>query len=72
MSDIAETPLVVAVGSGTSINTLGELVGRLKTGKDNSYGSAGPGSSPHLVSELLLHEVQGRRRTFRIRAACRR
>nr|WP_242696567.1 tripartite tricarboxylate transporter substrate binding protein [Bordetella bronchiseptica] len=59
VSDIAETPLVVAAGSGTSINTLGELVDRLKTGKDNSYGSAGPGSSPHLVSELLLHEVNG-------------
>ena len=33
VSDIAETPLVVAAGSSTSINTLGELVDRLKTGR---------------------------------------
>lgn len=60
VSDIAETPLVVAVSARDATNTFSELVSRLKTGTEHSYGSAGPGSSSHLVSELLLHEVSGK------------
>ena len=48
----------MAAGSGTSINTLGELVDRLKTGKDNPW-SAGRAVRRTWSRELLLHEVNG-------------
>lgn len=60
VSDIAETSLVVAVNASSPINTIGDLISQLKTSEKNTYGTAGPGSSPHLVSELLLHEVGGK------------
>ncbi len=60
VSDIAETPLVLAVNASSSIKALDDLIAQLKSGKENSYGSAGLGSSPHLASELLLDEVGGK------------
>lgn len=59
VSDIAETTLLLAVSEKSSIKSLSDLIVQLKKTENNSYGSAGLGSSPHLVSELLLHEVGG-------------
>ncbi len=60
VSDIAETGLVVAVNASSPIKTIDDLVAELKAGDKSTYASAGAGSSPHLVSELLLHEVAGK------------
>lgn len=60
VSDIAQTGLVVTVNAASPIKTIGDLVSELKTSDKATYASAGAGSSPHLVSELLLHEVGGK------------
>lgn len=60
VSDIAETGLVVVVNASSPIKTLDGLVNELKTSEESTYASAGAGSSPHLVSELLLHETGGK------------
>lgn len=59
ISLVARNPAVIGVSTRSGINTLGELVKNAKDqpGKLN-FSSAGPGTTPHIGSELFKQEAQ--------------
>lgn len=56
VSMIAYYPLVTLVKSSTPVNNLKELVEYARKNPGVTYGSPGPGTSPHLVSEYMARE----------------
>ncbi len=58
LSLVARGPAVIAVGKEVPANTLAEFVQQAKAapGKFN-YGSAGPGTTPHIGAELLRQQA---------------
>jgi tripartite-type tricarboxylate transporter receptor subunit TctC len=55
---VARGPAVIAVGKNVAANNLGDFIKQAKAspGKLN-YGSAGPGTTPHIGAELLRQEA---------------
>ncbi len=51
--EIATVPSVIAVPTGSKIQTLAELIEAAKSGKSVSYASCGTGTPQHLAGELL-------------------
>ena len=59
VSIVAETPLVLAVNAKSDVRSLDQLL-KSAQGRDFTFGTFGPGSSPHILGELLAAKTRAR------------
>ena len=61
VSWVGGAPYVLVVNAESSVRTLRDLIGELRSKPGKlSYGTPGTGSSPHVTNEAMLYAVQGR------------